>query len=138
MPLEYKVIPFDKDGQVSTECDNFAFMHSFAYSDLIGASQKNRFTNDLYGYLRLSSGKRKIYLKYRAWNPVHKGEVMLSYINRCRLRVANSDKSKVQITKSCWFWYYWRHGDSGIRVPFKIAIFGLLLSIAGIILSIFL
>ena len=114
-------------------------MHSGAYAGILGVKQRYARKHDLYGYLKLKSNKNTIYLRYRAWNHVHKNEVMLSYINRCRLGLvgAKSD-AKVKITKSCWFAYYWYNGDSGIRYPFIIAFFSLLFSIVGILLSIFL
>ena len=133
------VIPFNQDGGINSECDKLAFMHSGAYAEILGVKQRDARKHDLYGYLKLKSHKNTIYLRYRAWNHVNKKEVMLSYINRCRLGLvgAKSD-AKVKITKSCWFAYYWYNGDSGIRYPFIIAFFSLLFSIVGILLSIFL
>lgn len=136
--MDYTAIQFDNDGGISAECDNYAYMHSGAFKDIVGKRQldyaKNR--RDGICYLKISRENKSIYLRYRAWSRVHKGEVMLSYVNRCRLGIVNVDKPLVKIKKSGWWRYSAFNRDSTIRFQFWMTVFAIFLTIIGIILSI--
>lgn len=136
--MDYTAIQFNNDGGISAECDSYAYMHSGAFKDIAGKRQldyaKNR--RDGICYLKISRGNKSIYLKFRAWNSVHKGEVMLSYINRCRLGIVNDDKPLVQISKSDWWRYNAFNHDSTIHFQFWMTVFAIFLAIIGIIVPI--
>ncbi len=125
------------NGRVSQECDNYAFLHSGAYRNIVGTKQRQNAASDINGYLKLRHGNRKIWLKYHAWNGVKADEVQLSYLNRSRLDAVNPD-TEVEIKKSNWFAYYWLHGDSGIKWPFRLTFIGVAMTVVSGIISIIL
>ena len=61
----YSVIPFDKQGGVNEEYNNFAFLHSSAYNQIFGTKQKSlqKSWRGLSGYVKVKNGKHKVYLK---------------------------------------------------------------------------
>lgn len=136
--MEYYCIPFDKDGGISNECDNYAYMHSSAFADIMGNKQHTESIGkaDGNGYVKICHSKKTIYLKYRAWNTAHKNEIMLSYINRCRLGIAKMNTPVIEAKKSNWFCYNAFSGDMSIRFQFWMTLFALILSIFGIFASI--
>ena len=134
---EYQVQVFDKEGCISTECDNYAFFHSMTYKEIENKqmNQREDNENDFYSYVELKAeGRHPIYLKYHSWH-TYKNYVMLSYKNRCLLGMGKSGSlGMVKITKTSWFKYYWYNNDSGIKQPFRIAVWGLVLTFISTII----
>ena len=132
----YSVIRFNQQGGVNEEYNNFAFLHSIAYSQIFGTKQKSlqKSWRGLSGYVKVKNGKHKVYLKYHSWNGVKLSEVQLSYLNYCRLGLDTSkgQTNEVEISKSCWFCYYCNHWDAGIKWPFILAFGSIILSLIGI------
>lgn len=139
---EFEVIPYEKEGVSDISCNQFAFLHSSSFEDIFSRKQKNcKKPNQIEGYLKVIHGKKKVYLKYRSLSTVTGDQVQLSYPVRCALDVVtrkNDAPKKVLIKKSSWYAYYWRNGDAGIRIPFRIAVIGFFLTIFSIGLSIIL
>lgn len=138
----YSIVQFDKEGSIFTDYDNYAFLNSCAYHKIFGHRMHSSFfslATDISGYLKLKRGNRKIYLRYHSWNSVKGNEVMISYRNRCLLGCGESSIMKnnpiAEIKASNWFCYYLFNNDAGIRMPFWIAIAGILLSIIFFIIQ---
>lgn len=135
----YSVIPFNQQGGVNEEYNNFAFLHSSAYRQIFGTKQKSlqKSWRGLSGYVKVKNGKHKVYLKYHAWNGVKSSEVQLSYLNYCCLGLdpSKNKKNEVEICKSNWFCYYTHHWDAGIKWPFILAFGSIILSIIGILVK---
>lgn len=45
------------------------------------------------------------------------------------------DKSKVMITRGCWFLYYWLHPNSATRISFRVGLPSLVISIISLLYS---
>ena len=93
---------------------------------------------DLNSYVKLQvKGRKPIYLKYHIWHNQSK-TVMLSYKNLCRLGAVRCEQeaNKVFVIKSCWFLYYWKHNDSGVKMPFRISVIGLVATFVSTLLGI--
>lgn len=136
----FKVSPYEKEGVSDVPCNQFAFLHSSSFKKIFDCKQKScKRTNQIEGYLKVIHGKRKVYLKFRSLNTVTADQVQLSYPSRCALDVVtgkNEAPKGVQIKKSSWFSYYWRNGDAGIRMPFHIAVIGIIIALLSFVLSI--
>ena len=132
---EYICIPYNDEGSINAEYDNLACLHSGAFADIMGEKQKHLNGTYATGYLKLSHGKDKIYLKFKAMNGIRKSEVMLSYTNMCRLGIAMKKDAKVSISKSCLFPFLWKNCNASIRVPFRFTIWGFALSVIATIIS---
>ena len=118
--------------------NNYAFMYSKSFS-LIEKKSKRKLTEKqkLEGYLKVTSKSGKsVYLKYLGWNGVKEDEIWLTYYNKCTLGVKIGDEVEVQPSNT-WS-YYLNTWDSGIRLPFKIAIWGVIISSVLSIISIIL
>lgn len=137
---EFEVIPYEKDGVSDISCNQFAFLQSHSFNKILGRKQKNcKKPNQIEGYLKITHGKKKVYLKYRSLSTVTGDQVQLSYPVRCALDVVtgkNDAPKKVLIKKSSWYAYYWRNGDAGIRMPFRIAVIGIILALISFVLTI--
>lgn len=131
---EYDIIKYEKNGKNDVaNPDNYAFFHSREYANIFGKPKKKTIGQDIYGYVKIrtidknGSKQRCIRLKYYG-KSIKKDKVALTYHNRCRLGLAGLHKDEtimVRVKKSCWFPYYWFHGDSGVCWPFRIAVIGL-------------
>ena len=131
---------FDKQGGISTIYDNYAFIHSREYENIedVKMRDKTDSTQDLDSYLKLRvDGRKPIYLKYHSWHN-QSNTVMLSYKNLCRLGAVGCEKDEntVFVSKSCWFLYYWKHNDSGVKMPFRISVIGLVATFVSTLLGI--
>ena len=116
--------------------NNYAFMNTNAFEQIAGIT-KIKLSNKqrLEGYLKVTSlTKKSVYLKYMGWNGVKQNEIWLTYYNKCALGVKIGDEVGITPTNS-WS-YYWHTWDSGVRLPFKIAIIGLFMSSLLSIISI--
>lgn len=136
----FTVVPYTQNGSLDSVIDQRAFLHSSAFEKIFKFKQKDiQSAKNLAGYLKVSNGKRKIYLKYQSLNGVKDGEVQLSYAVRCGLGVVvgkNTRPKEVEIRKSCWFYYYCCNSDAGIKVPFNIACMGLVVTFFSFIIGI--
>ena len=125
--IEYDIIEYEKNGKNDVaNPDNYAFFHSCEYLRIFGKKKKEADERDIYGYVKVCA-RRCIYLRYYG-KSIGAKKIVLSYGNLCRLkRVDSKNKEchKVCVKKSCWFPYYWFHGDSGVCWPFRIAVIGL-------------
>lgn len=133
---KYTIMKFDKQGGISTVYDNYAFFHSREYENIedVKMRDKTDSSQDFNSYVKLRvEGRKPIYLKYHSW--CNKGQtVMLSYKNLCRLGAVGCESKKIEatVTKSCWFVYYWMHNDSGIKMPFRISVIGLVVTLVSL------
>ncbi len=137
---EFKVVPYAHDGTLDSVMNQRAFMHSGAYKKIFTFKQKDsKDARNYGGYLKITHGNRKVYLKYQSQNGVSGDEVQLTYAVRSALDVVvgkNEAPKEVKIEKAGWFCYYFYNSDEGIRCPFRLAVAGLILTIIGCIISV--
>ena len=106
---------------VSSEIDQYAFMHSDGYKEIFGERQCNNHEPDNGGYLKVTHNGHSIYLRYKSWNGIKGDEIMLSYPNAAALDAVPklNITPKVKIEKSNWFHYCWHNRDTAIRRQFQ-------------------
>lgn len=133
---EYDIIKYEKNGKNDVaNPDNYAFFHSCEYLKIFGNKKKEADGRDIYGYVKVCAcdkyccrrTRRCIHLRYYG-KSIGANKIGLSYGNLCRLKRVDSKNEEchnVYVKKSCWFPYYWFHGDSGVCWPFRIAVIGL-------------
>lgn len=125
--------------KIQSELDEYAFLHSSAFKNIFGKKQKE---SDLYtigGYLKLTNGKNKLYLKYHQLNGTKGEEIRLSYANRALLAIKDGSPT-IKVQKAKWFAYNWYNRDVDKRWSFRttvIAVLALLvIEIPSLILTI--
>lgn len=123
----YHAVQIDNIQNIIGNYNDYAFFNSGEYRKIVGHRQNQSKNDDVSGYVKLTAGDRSIYLKFHSSN-TNADEVKLSYANLCRLGIAKKslieDERGVSVYKSNWFKYYWYHGDSGIKMPFRWAFVG--------------
>ena len=122
--------------------NDFCFLHSGQYACIAGHRKCSVDSNDPDLYLAVKSDKRTIYLKYHTGTNVA-DSAGLSYNNLYRLGLLNLNKREpsIRVSKSNYFMYMWMNGDSGMRLSFRLAVFGAvtaLVSIVADVVSVFL
>ena len=136
-----KTIVNEIDFNVVSNIDNherFLFVYSKDFEKITRCSMKEAFTknktNLIEGFLKITneSGK-KIYRRFRGCN-VDSGSVYLGYRSMCELGLKNGDTITVEPTS--WWKYYLHNSDTYIRKTIRIAVFGLLCTVASMVLSI--
>lgn len=123
--LDYMVSAVNKV-KFDPNWDKYAFFHSGAFKEIFGATQKCIGSE---GYVKISSKKKNVYLRFRSINCVKKGEIQLSYLNRSILNVVkqkNEEPAHVSVTKTNWFRYHWNNTDVAARHNFRWAFIGFL------------
>ena len=131
--MELKVTKLDKDFvKYETEYERYAFTYWKNISDLLKKKKGNQ-VNDIECIVKIISGKKKVYRKYRSSNEFKKDEIALGYRTALKLGVKQDNDDKVVIKKSCRFPYLWYHIDSTIRVPFRVAVIALIFAILPLI-----
>lgn len=127
--MELKVTKLDKDFvKYETEYERYAFTNWKNISDILKKKKGNE-VNDIECIVKIISGKKKVYRKYRSSNEFNKDEIALGYRTALKLGVKQDNDDKVVIKKSCRFPYLWYHIDSTIRVPFRVAVISLIFTI---------
>ena len=127
--MELKVTKLDKDFvKYETEYERYAFTNWKNISDILKKKKGNE-VNDIECIVKIISGKKKVYRKYRSSNEFKKDEIALGYRTALKLGVKQDNDDKVFIKKSCRFPYLWYHIDSTIRVPFRVAVISLIFTI---------
>jgi hypothetical protein len=124
----YNVIKSNFENNFNPEMDLYAFMHSSSFQRIFGEKQRNSKRKDLRGYLKITNGKNKVYLKYQSRNSIKGNEVMLSHMNCAALNTIPNKlfTPEVHIYKSNWFIYSWHNSDSASRNQFRWAFVGFL------------
>ena len=142
--IKLQITEFDNEGGVATDYDNYAFFQSNTYQKIFAKrmhSSKYGEAVDIVGYVKIKRGDRKIYLRYHSWNTTKGNDVMLSYRNRCLLGCGSRDEMKkepeVEVSPSSWWHYFFYNNDSGIRKPFRIAVWGLAITVVSSFVSSF-
>ena len=142
--IKLQITEFDNEGGVATDYDNYAFFQSNTYQKIfVERMHSSQYDDaiDISGYVKLQRGDRKIYLRYHSWRTTKGCEVMLSYRNRCLLGCGSRDEMakgpEVEVSPSSWWHYFFYNNDSGIRVPFRIAVWGLAITIVSSFVSSF-
>lgn len=131
--MELKVTKLDKDFvKYETEYERYAFTNWKNISDILKKKKGNQ-VNDIECIVKIISGKKKVYRKYRSSNEFKKDEIALGYRTALKLGVKQDNDDKVVIKKSCRFPYLWYHIDSTIRVPFRVAVIALIFAILPLI-----
>ena len=121
---------------IDFKADDFAFLYSGEYAEIFGYPMNEvRDANDIAGYLKIKSKNKTIYRKYHGWN-IDKKKVQLTYRTLCELGLVNSHEEYVEVTPSNWFCYYYKNSNAGIKWPFRIGFYSLLLGMIPIISSI--
>lgn len=101
--------------------DDYAFFHSGSYKLIAVKKKYEQKSEDSDLYVKVSYGKKKIYLKYHS-APVRKDTVLLTYSNFARLGTNGREDIPVSIKKSCSFRFSWFNGNSAARNNFRIAV----------------
>ena len=124
-------------GAQCAECEKYAFMHSSEFNNIYKTKMYKSSTRGIEGYLSITNLTTgiTIYRKYCGWSDMEGANVGLGYRSLCELGF-NPKEVKivpptVEITPVSWFCYYWKNSDSGIRVPFKIGVWGIFSAILG-------
>lgn len=131
--MELKVTKHDNDFvKYETEYERYAFTNWKNISDILKKKKGNE-VNDIECIVKIISGKKKVYRKYRSSNEFKKDEIALGYRTALKLGVKQDNDDKVVIKKSCRFPYLWYHIDSTIRVPFRVAVIALIFAILPLI-----
>lgn len=121
---------------IEDKANDFAFMYSKAFSTVTDQSKNNTSKSaSREGYFKVTSENGKsIYLKYMGWNGVLENEIWLTYHNKCALDVKPGDF--VEVTKSSAWKFYWYNWDSGVRLPFRFAFWGIVATVLTGLISI--
>lgn len=105
--------------KIQPELDEYAFMHSSAFKNIFGKKQKESGLYSSGGYLKLSNGKHKLYLKYHQLNGVNGDEIRLSYANRSLLGLNSDTTLEIKVKKVNWFSYNWNNRNVDKRWGFR-------------------
>lgn len=131
--MELRVTKLDNDFvKYEMEYERYAFTNWKNISDILKKKKGNE-VNDIECIVKIISGKKKVYRKYRSSNEFKKDEIALGYRTALKLGVKQDNDDKVVIKKSCRFPYLWYHIDSTIRVPFRVAVIALIFAILPLI-----
>ena len=139
--MEYFVekLPSHLQGQ---ENEKYAYMRSSEFRNVYAQPMYKLASRGIEGYLSItnrSTGK-KIYRKYCGWTEMEESTIGLGYRSLCELGITEEDfislPKEVIVKKAHWFCYYWKNSDSGIRVPFRIAVWGIFVGVISFVLQI--
>lgn len=123
------------------ECEKYAYMHSSEFKKIYKTKMSKSSARGIEGYLSITNPTTgiTIYRKYCGWSNMEGANVGLGYRSLCELGIEQKELETapptVEIKPACWFKYYWKHSDSGIRAPFCIAVIGLCVTLLGTIFS---
>jgi len=112
------------------EHEQYALINSVRMAALFGDDESVAET-DLDRYVKIVScenKKRKIYRKCSARYGINKDEVALGV--RTQKELGCEADSKVKVSRTCWFNYYWRNSNKYLKFTFILAILG---AICGIV-----
>ncbi len=114
--------------------EKYALVHSSTFYDIFKVKLNETSNNYiLEGLVKIKGKGKPIYRKCIGRNI--SGEVIgLGYRSRCELKCRIDDE--VSVEKACWWSYYWRNSDSGIKWPFRIAVISLLITLIGSVFSV--
>lgn len=122
-PIVYKVSPI-KETEFNPEQDRYAFFYSGAFKEIFGKKQKHYGKE---GYVKITTGKESVYLRFRALNGIKKDEVKLSYLNCSILNAVvpkDQEPTFVSIKKVNSLCYNWNNSDLDARHDFRWAFSG--------------
>ena len=121
LDLEFTITPLH-EGTNSTvnilpELDDYAFFHSTSFKKIVGKRQKDAGVYESGWYLKISNGKKSIYLKYHQLSNVKGAEVKLSYRNSSRIDAIPG--TIVNVKKVSWLAYNWNNSDVNAKWNFR-------------------
>lgn len=129
---KYKCLPLPKE-LVTPESDDYAFFHSSTFLSIFGKKKRDSGIYTGSGFLKLSHGKKSLYLKYRQTCETSKQKVLLTYDNRgllgldpkyCTEDSAPCEENLVTVTKASWFIGNWNNRNLMERWNFRAAVIG--------------
>ena len=124
-------------GAQCAECEKYAFMHSSEFNNIYKTKMYKSSTRGIEGYLSITNPTTgiTIYRKYCGWSGMEGANVGLGYRSLCELGIEQKELETapptVEIKPACWFKYYWKNSDSGIRAPFRFATIGMFSAFIG-------
>lgn len=134
--------PIDKEFvKLHNNYERYALVYSKSFAKIYDDKSLEYHRDDnnvLEGFVKIKHNGRTVYRKCCAHFGINGGEVAIGYRTMRELGLPEKNNAKdnnVQISATNWFCYLWKHMDSIIRWPFRIALISLLLSIIGIILN---
>lgn len=117
----------------SLEMEKYAVMHTSEFTNVFGSPMKaTTSSSGIEGYLSITNkaAGKTIYRKYCGWKTIDTSTVGLGYRSLCELGITEEELKNtppvVDVKKECWFTYYWKNSDSGIRAPFRIGVWSLI------------
>ena len=133
----YKCLGFPAGTEVPSEYDDYAFLQSSVFQSIFDNKKLDSGIYKGAGFLKISKGKKSLYLKYRQYCRASKHVVVLTYANRCLLGLdpklnaeTSSDASDqhqdsfVTIRKASWFVYNWNNRNLTERWNFRALVIG--------------
>ena len=129
--------PVDKEFvTLHNEYERYALVYSKSFAKIYdnNKSLKELSNNNsaLEGFVKIKYNGETVYRKCCAHFGINGGEIAIGYRTMCKLGITEEDK-EVEVVSTNWFCYLWKHVDSIIRCPFRIAVISLLISVIGII-----
>ena len=128
---------FVDDPNIDLEC--CAYLQAKAYKEIFNKKKKDASqSNQRLSVLKVKYDNRCIYRKY-ASKPIEglkKDCIAISGNSEQQLNLPRNGERTVTVSKSYWLPFYWHHTNSATRISFRIGMWGLLIAIIGLVLSV--
>lgn len=118
---------FDVEPYVFVHSSEFGNIYESQINEVIGQN-KSKKVSELNGYVEVCYSGKRVVRKCRGAN-VGAGKIQMGYRTCCELGLDQKNVQQVCVRPICWFLYYWRNSDAGIKGPFVFAFVGLFLSV---------
>ena len=131
-----KVQKINNDDLIRTSIDyeRYVIVNSNTLKSIYGENLKQTKDADvLEGFVKIISDKSFVYRKVLG-RAVAGDYVQMGYRTQCELNVDESDD--VTIKPANWMCYLWYNSEAYIKYIFRIAVFGLTISFASLVISI--
>lgn len=131
----YEVTRVDPEGHEFTDkYAHYAWIYARDYEDIFDA--KRKLTNG--SYVKIEHGSKCIYRAIETAGKVKHETIGLSYNSLCDLGIdpRKINSAKVTITPSCTYNFLRHHPDDAQKLPYRIALFSLFVSILSLALGV--
>lgn len=125
------------DPNIDLEC--CAYLHPTVYEKIFRKKKKEASQSDQrLSIMKIKNSNRCIYRKYsgKTIEGLTHDYIVISGNSAQQLNFEKDEEKIVTVSKSYWLPFYWHHTNSATRISFRIGMWGLLIAIIGLGLSI--
>lgn len=114
------------------ESEKYVLLHSNNFRNIFGKAMSDSEVEDLEGLVKIRHNCRAVYRRYKGHN-INGEKILMGSRTMKELRVKEGDE--ITVKKTSWLAYLWYHQDSCIRQPFRLAFFGILVTLISLLFT---